>query len=351
MRRAAGAAVLVALACIGFAGVAPVAARPARPAFPPGRPTKVLLVGDSVMLGAAPQFGAALPGREVVVDAKVNRSTGQGAQVVAERGSDWDVVVVMLGHNDGGSPGAYQPPASRINDQLAGVPRVVWLSIHEVRPYYRDVNAFLRSQAASHPNVHVADWNALVSANPGSTAGDGLHLNGRGAGLMAGLVAGEVQTAEEEQSRALASLAQATTTTAAPTTTTTAPTTTSTAPVTSSTASSVPASTTVPASTAPGVTGPAPGFVDETAKTNARLDRMKKGGLLKIALGVVLIGLAVWRLVVVFRRSRRRSLEAEAEAAIADDPSTPSAAAAAPPEAEPPTGEPTGAEPPEDGTA
>ncbi|MEO6627832.1 MAG: hypothetical protein ABIP03_04620, partial [Aquihabitans sp.] len=71
----------------------------AAPSFPPGRPTRVLVLGDSVMAGAANNYGPALPGRDVVVDAAVNRTTGQGVDVSAALGADWDVVVILLGHN------------------------------------------------------------------------------------------------------------------------------------------------------------------------------------------------------------------------------------------------------------
>ena len=213
-------------------------ARGASPAYPPVRPTKVLILGDSVMKGAATQYAVKLPGRNVVVDAEVNRSTGQGADVVARLGADWDVVVVLLGHNDGGTPGAYQPAARRILDQLRGVRRVVWLKIHEVRPYYPGVNQYIASLQSTYPNLRTADWNAIASAHPEALAGDGLHLNGQGADLMAGLVADQVHLAELDWYGGLKALArQATTTTTAPptTTTTAAPTTTSTSTSTTST--------------------------------------------------------------------------------------------------------------------
>ncbi len=206
MKRKTGAVatiVAVALAMIALPAAASTASTSvatawSASAFPPQRRTRVLVLGDSVMAGAASQYGPALPGRDVTVDAMVNRTTGQGAAVLAQRGADWDVVVVMLGHNDGGSPGIYQPAANRILDQLITVPRVVWLSLHEVRPYYRNVNSFLRAQAAHRPSLRIADWNAVANAHPEGLAGDGLHLNGRGASLMAGLVADQVQLAERE---------------------------------------------------------------------------------------------------------------------------------------------------------
>ncbi len=247
-----------------------VAAAPARPvreasaasttnrtaaAFPT-RPTKVLVLGDSVMAGANDQYAGALPGREVVADAVVNRTTGQGADVVAQRGTDWDVVVVLLAHNDGASPGVYQPAANRILDQLAGVPRVVWLTLHEVRPYYAGVNQFLRDQAANRPNLRVADWNALVNQNPGAVAGDGLHLSPSGRSLMAGFVAEQVQVAEVEFAP------PPPTTTTAPPTTLPPPTTTTTA-TTSTTTTTAPPSTTSTTEPAATLTATADGQADD----------------------------------------------------------------------------------------
>ncbi len=74
------------------------------------------------MEGAAGAIPAALPGREVVVDTAVSRSTGATAAAAAGHGTDWDVVVILIGHNDGASPGVYQPPYRRMLDQFAAVP-------------------------------------------------------------------------------------------------------------------------------------------------------------------------------------------------------------------------------------
>jgi lysophospholipase L1-like esterase len=235
-RGPAGLALPFALALVAAltVGLAAADAAPGRTGFPPVRPTRVLVLGDSVIKGAVPALPAALPGREVVVDAEVSRSTGASADALDRLGTDWDIVVVLLAHNDGGSPAAYQPAYDRILQQLSGVRQVSVLTLHEVRPYYRDVNAHLRSLPAVHRNVRVADWNAVAAANPGALAGDGLHLNGEGARLMAELVSAEVRWAELAWGVDLRRLASSatTTTTAPPTTTTTAPPTTTTAPTT-----------------------------------------------------------------------------------------------------------------------
>ena len=295
MRRlvALGATVVAVLLGVVPGVVAPSAGAPA---FPPIRPTRVLVLGDSVMKGAATVYATKLPGRDVVVDAEVNRTTGQGADIVAKVGTDWDVVVILLGHNDGGSPGVYQPAARRILDQLRGVRRVVWLTIHEVRPYYPAVNQYIASLQRDYPNLRTGDWNAVASAHPEGLAGDGLHLNGTGADLMATLVADQVHLAELEWHGALKALAPTTTTTTTPPTTTTAPPTTA-PPTATSTTSTRRATTDAADTTAPTLPSPVPGATAEGSR-----DADQTGPLIVGAMMIAFGAIAFWSI----RRSRRR---------------------------------------------
>jgi lysophospholipase L1-like esterase len=278
------ASVAVLLALVGaLPGTAD--ARVQRSTYPPVRPTRVLVLGDSVIKGAEAAVIAALPGREVVFDAEVNRSTGTGADIVAQRGADWDVAVVLLGHNDGGSPGAFQPAARSIIDQLRDVPYVSWLTIHEVRPYYPDVNHFIAGLEGEYPNLHQGDWNAVANAHPEGVSGDGLHLNGTGANLMAGLVAEQVETGEKQFNEDLLKLAQATTTTAPPTTTTTAPPTT-----TSTTTSTTTTTTTTTDATTTEAAEPAPApVVEEDDDDQILLPALGAAGFIAIAFGIILV--------------------------------------------------------------
>jgi lysophospholipase L1-like esterase len=273
-------------------------------ALPPERPTRVLVLGDSVMKGADAVYATKLPGREVVVNTEVSRSTGASADVLSSLGTDWDVVAVLLGHNDGGSPGAYQPAVRRILDQLRDVPRVAWLTIHEVRPYYPGVNQYVAGLREEYPNLRIADWNAVAAANPGALAGDGLHLNGQGATLMADLVAQQVIETEQAHAAALDRLAQAATTTTAPPTTTEAPTTTTTEATTTTDA---PTTTTEDRSTEPSSTA-GDAIVDEV-DGDGGADDLPVNALLAGAAIVVLAALTLgWAL------ARRRQLAARAAA-------------------------------------
>ncbi len=241
--RVLGAFVVALLAVLWLATPSSGRPTPVTRDMPTDRPVRVLAVGDSVMEGAAGAIPAALPGREVVVDTQVSRSTGASVDAALSHGTDFDVVVVLLAHNDGGSPGAYEPAFRGLFDAYGDSPRIVALTIHEVRPYYSTVNAFLRGEAGARGNLVVADWNAVAQQSPGATAGDGLHLSGNGASLMASLIATEVTAAETD----LAPAPTTTTTEAPTTTTTTAPPTTTTEIPATTTTTAVPTTTTTTA--------------------------------------------------------------------------------------------------------
>jgi lysophospholipase L1-like esterase len=149
----------------------------------------VFMLGDSVMLGSKAAAEKQFADWQLTFDAAVNRSTLAGAQIAAaRRGEMRDFVVVQLGHNDGGSPSLYTQRVDAVMKALAGVPHVVWLTIHEVRPYYKTDNEILRQAATRYPNMRIADWNAVANATPNGMASDGLHLNATGAAAMAKLI-------------------------------------------------------------------------------------------------------------------------------------------------------------------
>ena len=212
------------------AGIAPAGAQQPAPGTPP---RKVLVVGDSVSLGAQNQMtqGFAGKGWSVVFDASVSRSTSAGAQAVAARKADaTDALVVNLGANDAGNANLYAQRVEQVLSAAAGVPHVYWLTIREVRPYYPAANNVLREAAKRHPNLTVVDWNAASTA-PGLTSADGLHLKPQGAVAMTDAVLAAVQ---QNESTTTTTTTTSTTTTVPPTTA--APTTTA-APSTTTTTS------------------------------------------------------------------------------------------------------------------
>ena len=221
-----GRAQAIVTAAIVLVGLVLAAGAPGATAADPPHP-RLLVIGDSIILGTGGNIAADLPDWDVTFDAAVSRSTEAGLDALQTHGTDYQFVVIALGANDGGTPGVFQPRVASLLGALAKVPHVLWLTIHEARPYYAQTNAIIRSEVAHHPNAAVGDWNAAIK--PGDVGEDGLHLTPQGSTDMASWVAGIVRTGTP------------------PTTTTTTSTTTS----TTSTTTTVAPSTTVAATTRP----------------------------------------------------------------------------------------------------
>jgi hypothetical protein len=124
----------------------------------------------------------------------VSRSTLAGAQVVGARAGELtDTLVVALGANDAGNPAAFRQRVDAVLAAAGAVPRVLWLTIPEVRSYYPAANQVLRDAAAVHPNLRVVDWHVTASI-PGMTSSDGLHLTPAGARAMSLVLVGAALT-------------------------------------------------------------------------------------------------------------------------------------------------------------
>lgn len=159
----------------------------------PGR--RLVVVGDSIILGARSDVVDALAHWDLAFDAEVGRSTAQGLDVL--RGLDAgraDVVVVELGANDAGSAALFATRMRAVLDELADVPQVIWLTVPEIEPYYVESNALLRAEAETRPGLTVAEWGAVSEATPGATA-DGLHLRAPGREAITDLVVFHVEAA------------------------------------------------------------------------------------------------------------------------------------------------------------
>ncbi len=147
----------------------------------------VTVVGDSVLLDAAPDLEADLPG--VRVDGQVNLQFADGVQLVAAdraAGTLGEVLVVALGTNGAVSAAEFEAMMQAAN----GVKRVVFVNVNVPRTWAASVNAVLAAGVASHPGEAVlADWNALSSDHPTWFAPDQVHLEPAGAKALADLVA------------------------------------------------------------------------------------------------------------------------------------------------------------------
>ena len=154
---------------------------------------RVFVLGDSVLLGAVKEIPPALPGWQVIVDAKVSRFLNQATEVMQARRAeigDGGVVVIQQGNNYLGSAPQFREHIDQAMAVLAGVPKVVWITVAEFKPSRADVNREILAAAERYPNIVLADWNGLWRTNPrGFTSRDGLHLTRPGAAAFAAMIA------------------------------------------------------------------------------------------------------------------------------------------------------------------
>ncbi len=158
----------------------PSTAPPTTPAPRPVGP--IVALGDSVMLGAAPQLLATF-GPGTLVDAQVGRTLWPVVGIVATlraEGRLGEQVVLHLGDNGGVDPGLIaQTMAS-----LADVERVLWLTVKVPRSWEAGVNATLAAEVPKYPNARILDWKA-VATDPSIFYEDGIHLRPNGAAFYA----------------------------------------------------------------------------------------------------------------------------------------------------------------------
>ncbi|MEM9515777.1 MAG: hypothetical protein AAGA42_13075 [Actinomycetota bacterium] len=164
---------------------APVVSEPVSPV---AEPIDALAIGDSVMLGAAPE----LQELGFTIDATESRSFAEGLDTLtalAEQGRLGDVVVVHLGSNGPIS----ETDIERAATALSTVPTVVFVTndLPASYTYAATNNELIRGLRDRWPNIIVLDWDDQVDDCPGNCLYDDLiHLRPDGQRYYANLVAG-----------------------------------------------------------------------------------------------------------------------------------------------------------------
>ncbi|MEQ8719299.1 MAG: hypothetical protein RIE08_16940 [Acidimicrobiales bacterium] len=154
-----------------------------------GDDNRVYVMGDSTLLGASQTVPAALDGWNVTFDAAGSRRLPQAIEILAaRRGEIGRVVVIQMGNNYiDGEGGTYASQIDRAMEVLAGVERVVWLTVPEKWPSRVTINDAIRAAPARWPQIVVADWAPLIAAHP-EYSGDMLHLSDPGKVAIADLI-------------------------------------------------------------------------------------------------------------------------------------------------------------------
>ncbi len=135
----------------------------------------MLAIGESVMLGAAPQLQAG----GFSVNASESRQGKETATVIGQlraAGQIGQVIVIQVGTNGPVSQETYDEIMSFL--PAAEVPTVRFLTVHAPgKAWIEGNNALIWGLKGRYPNVDVLDWDGLVTSGqvPGMS-GDGIHL-------------------------------------------------------------------------------------------------------------------------------------------------------------------------------
>ena len=152
----------------------------------------ITAVGDSVMLAAAPELRAALPG--IYIDAAVSRRMNTGlaeVRMIAAAGGLRRVVLVGLGTND-------TVTASQINRLRAVIGPDRWLVLvnaYMARPWEQEVNAAIAKAARRDPRVLMVDWFSAIENHTNLLRQDQVRPRPSGGSLYANVVKAVVETA------------------------------------------------------------------------------------------------------------------------------------------------------------
>lgn len=150
----------------------------------------MLALGDSVMLGAAPEMAAAIPNLEI--DAAVSRQVSAGIDLLTARrdaGTLGDVVIIHLGTNGTFTPGQFD----QIMGILSGVQRVIFVNLKVPRDWESPDNSVISDGVARYPNAVLIDWFSVANAHPEFFYDDEIHLRPTGADFYAQMIATDAQ--------------------------------------------------------------------------------------------------------------------------------------------------------------
>jgi lysophospholipase L1-like esterase len=163
---------------------------------------RLLVIGDSILSGTASRYGGAMcsalvpMGWRVAVEAEAGQMVGFGRTVLKDRIYEgWDVGVVFLGTNYGGSQKNYERDLTAIVEALAPRPTLL-LTATLNRPTMQQVNETIRTVASKYSNVSVLDW-GTTSIQPGLLNRDRVHPTDAGRQVLVASIAAAVGTAPE----------------------------------------------------------------------------------------------------------------------------------------------------------
>jgi lysophospholipase L1-like esterase len=181
----------------------------------PDRPVvtdnRVYLLGDSITESISSRYSGAICdvlgplGWDVTVDAVQSRNTGQAVQSLrAHRTGVGQVLVVLIGHNDGRDPETYRTQIERLISTVPDTKRILLLTNYEFERGRDRMNDVLREIAATDGDqgpddrLELVEWNEELQGVDGAIQSDGLHLTSIGQEALAHTIASALGPAPSE---------------------------------------------------------------------------------------------------------------------------------------------------------
>lgn len=135
-------------------------------------------IGDSVMLGAAPEIQTVLPGG--IVDAKEFRQVWDAMSVICDldaKGKLLDTVVIALGGNGSFS----KKTGQELIDTLGTERTIYWLApFGQFLTWQESTLEILQELAKENDNLTILNWPETASKHTDWFYDDGMHLNAEG---------------------------------------------------------------------------------------------------------------------------------------------------------------------------
>lgn len=152
----------------------------------------VTIIGDSVVLGAAPALQANIP--HAVIDAVEGRQVNECLgimQSLDSQGLLGKTVIIGLGANGPFSPEEGQA----VLDYLGKDRRVYWITVCGPDISWRDnVNAVIKDLAKKNKRVKAIGWDEAGPASPQWFYDDGIHLNPDGQNGFASFIINDIRS-------------------------------------------------------------------------------------------------------------------------------------------------------------
>ncbi len=148
------------------------ASRAHQPRFGHDFGSKVIAIGDSVMLASAPELAQAMPG--IYVNAAVSRAMIAGIVIVQGLAADHrlrPVLIVGLGTN---GPITLDQ-ISQLRTAIGPSRWLLLINTFEARSWEAEVNATVKAAARRYPNVAMINWHNAIEHHTNLLWSDGIH--------------------------------------------------------------------------------------------------------------------------------------------------------------------------------